>query len=204
MKKVTEYIGSQFGNPRGLIGTICCFLMNIINRAMYRSIVACIKSNDSAKILDIGYGNGYLIEQLYRKSGAVIYGIDISDDMLKAAYERNKKAVDEKKINLSIGDCCNLKFPDNMFDIITSVNTIYFWNDTVKGLSEIRRTLKDGGVFYNLVYSKEWLKKFSYTKKGFRFFEKEEYKELGKKAGFSDITIKEVVVGKSYLLRYSK
>ena len=32
MSKFTEYIGSQFGNPRGVIGKVCCILMNIINK----------------------------------------------------------------------------------------------------------------------------------------------------------------------------
>ena len=31
MSKFTDYIGSQFGNPRGIIGKICCIIMNIIN-----------------------------------------------------------------------------------------------------------------------------------------------------------------------------
>ena len=43
MSKFSEYIGSQFGNPRGLIGKICCIGMNIINKPMYRNTVAQMK-----------------------------------------------------------------------------------------------------------------------------------------------------------------
>ena len=91
-----------------------------------------------------------------------------------------------------------------MFDAITTINTIYFWDDTLKGLEEIYRTLKIGGIFYNAVYSKEFLKKLSYTKKGFKFFEKEDYITLGKKAGFSDVFIKEIIKRKSYIISYVK
>ena len=59
-----------------------------------------------------------------------------------------------------MGDCCNLDFPTEMFDAVTSVNTIYFWSDTVKGLTEINRVLKDKGIFVSADYSQEWLKKF--------------------------------------------
>ena len=31
MSKLTDYIGSQFGNPRGFVGMCCCKIMNIIN-----------------------------------------------------------------------------------------------------------------------------------------------------------------------------
>lgn len=91
-----------------------------------------------------------------------------------------------------------------MFDAITTVNTIYFWNDTTKGLEEIYRTLKKDGTFNNAVYSRAFLKKLSYTKKGFKFFEKEDYISLGKKAGFSKIFIKEIINGKSYIISYKK
>lgn len=36
MGNFSEYIGSQFGNPRGIIGKCCCLIMNMINRAMYK------------------------------------------------------------------------------------------------------------------------------------------------------------------------
>lgn len=178
--------------------------MDTINKAMYKSIVVDIDLNENSKILDIGYGNGYLIQKLYKKCNANIYGIDISEDMKNIAERRNNKAVSNGKLQLFVGDCCNLDFEDEIFDAVTSVNTIYFWNDTLKGLSEIKRTLKPGGVFYNVVYSKEWLKKLSYTKKGFKFFEKEDYISLGKQAGFSDISIKEIAYGKSYMIKYIK
>lgn len=204
MKKFNEYIGSQFGNPRGIIGEICCIVMNIINRAMYRSVVANIHLSNTSRVLDIGYGNGYVIKMLYKEFKPDIFGIDISEDMKIAATKRNYKAINDKKLTLDIGDCCDLNFEDNFFEAITSVNTIYFWQDTEKGLSEIYRVLKKGGTFYNAVYSKEWLQKTSYTKKGFKLFSKEELVLLGKNTGFSDVTVKEVVNGKSYIVEYKK
>lgn len=84
------------------------------------------------------------------------------------------------------------------------MNTIYFWNNTEKGLSEIYRTLKDDGIFYNAVYSKQWLQKLSYTQKGFKFFEKDDYIESGLKAGFLKVSIKETAGGKSFLIKYLK
>lgn len=134
----------------------------------------------------------------------MIKGIDISEDMIASAIKRNKKAVEQGRAVLSLGDCCNLDFQTEMFDAVTSVNTIYFWSDTVKGLTEINRVLKDRGIFVSAVYSQEWLKKLSYTKKGFKFFSKKDYISDGKKAGFSEVIIEEIVNGKSYIIKYIK
>ena len=204
MGKINEYIGSQFGNPRGIIGKVCCLMMNVINRLMYNSVVTNVHLNENSKILDIGYGNGYLIQRLYKKFHCNIFGIDISEDMKNAAIKRNHQAVVDKKVNLMVGNCCDLNFEDGFFEAVTSVNTIYFWEDTEKGLSEIYRVLKKDATFYNVVYSKEWLEHISYTKKGFKLFNKEELILLGKNIGFSEITVKYIVKEKSYIIEYKK
>ncbi len=204
MSKFSEYVGSQFGNPRGFVGRICTIIMNVINQAMYKNVVALVNVNTDDNILDVGFGNGYLLQRLYRKQKCHMYGIDISEDMVAAATARNACAAGDGNLYLQEGDCCDLTFEDNFFSAVASINTIYFWNDTVWGLSEIRRVLKPGATFYNVVYSKEWLDKLSYTKKGFKKFEPEDLIALGNKAGFEDITIKEIVEGRSFVVVYRK
>lgn len=202
MSKFSKYIGMQFGNPHGFIGKICCLIMNTINRKMYKAIESEIVS--AKNILDIGYGNGFLIQKLYKKIKAKIDGIDISNDMKTIAESRNKKAVLKGDVKLSVGNVCKLDSFSKTYDAITSVNTIYFWRDALQGLKEIYKVLQPNGIFYNAVYSKQWLKKMSYTKEGFTFFEKEDYISLGKEAGFSNICIKEISKGKSFLIMFEK
>lgn len=204
MSKFSEYIGSQFSYPRGLIGVICCLIMNLMNRKMYEKVISHVLLKSEDNLLDIGYGNGYLIHKISKHVNPNIYGIDISEDMKHNASKKNKKGIQRGKIKLFIGDCCNLDFKNEIFEAVTSVNTIYFWEDTLKGLKEINRVLKEGAIFYNAVYSKEWLEKLSYTQKGFHLFEKEEYIKLGKEAGFSEIVIIDILKGKSYLIQFLK
>ena len=63
MSKFSEYIGLQFGNPRGFVGKCCCIIMNSINKKMYRKTVSPVKLNKQSVVLDIGYGNGYMYTQ---------------------------------------------------------------------------------------------------------------------------------------------
>lgn len=204
MNKLSKYIGSQFKEPRGFVGRCCCIIMNIINNAMYKKVLQYISVDENTKALDIGYGNGYFINKIYKKYRPYIYGIDISKDMRIEAEKRNAKGIKNGKIQLSVGDFCNSEYKADFFDIITTINTVYFWQSPEKGIAEIYRLLKEDGAFYNVVYSKEWLKRLPYTKVGFRFFEKKELYNLGKQAGFRDIEIIDISKNKSFIVIYKK
>ncbi len=204
MSKLMEYISSQCGNPRGIVGKVCCMVMNKMNQAMYKRTVSLVDVEPGEKVLDIGYGNGYLLRALDQKKNLDLYGVDISNDMRLAATKRNRKADAAGRLHLSVGDCCDLIFKDETFAAVTSINTIYFWSDTVKGLSEIRRVLKPKVCFYNVVYRKEYLDTLKFTESGFKKFEPKMLVELGRQAGFRKICVKTIVKGKSYVVIYKK
>ena len=204
MNAFNKMIGRQFGNPSGFMGRICCKIMNLINNKMYKSVSADVTADESSAILDIGYGNGHLLKKLYKKFGCSLCGIEVSQDAEKLAKKRNKKGLEEGKIKLLQADCCDMPFEEGVFDSATTVNTVYFWGDTLKGLSEVRRVLKDGGKFYNAVYAKKWLQKLPYTKEGFKFFDREDYIRLGKEAGFKEVEIKEIKKDKNFLVVFTK
>jgi ubiquinone/menaquinone biosynthesis C-methylase UbiE len=66
-----------------------------------------------------------------------------------------------------LADVQELPFEDLSIDKAYTVNTVYFWNDIQKGLSEIKRILKSDGIFLNVLYLKEDLDKSSVTQYGF-------------------------------------
>lgn len=114
MSKFSEYIGMQFGNPHGFVGKCCCFIMNIINSPMYKAVVKGfenkMKIDEAAKeqelnVLDIGYGNGYLLNRIYKKNRTKLFGIDISEDMKMAAEQRNQKALKNEDLFLGGRRC---------------------------------------------------------------------------------------------------
>lgn len=199
-----KYISSQLKRPRGIIGSIVSLAQNIINREQYSSVASLVNANSDSKILDIGFGNGHLIEKLYAKTHAHIYGIDLAKDAIKMAKQKNRKAVKAHRLHLRVGDCCQLPYKDNTFDAVTSINTIYFWSDTVKGLTEIRRTLKPGKSFYNVVYTKKKLNTFSFTEEGYKKFKVKEFIEFGKQAGFNDVAVKRFGSGEILVIVYTK
>ncbi len=204
MNEIVKIISSQLKRPRGFLGKIVSLGQNIINSHMYNAASLMVNVSPDEKILDIGFGNGYLLKKIYKKNSADLYGIDMAPDAKLMATKKNKKADRAGKLHLQIGDCCDMPYDENIFSAITTINTIYFWSDTVKGLTEIRRCLKSGKSFYNVVYTKEHLNTMSLTESGYKKFEVNEYIQFGKEAGFEKIEIKEIKKGISMAVVFTK
>ena len=43
-----------------------------------------------------------------------------------------QKALENNQLFLETGDCCNLPYEENILSGVSSINTIYFWNDAVR------------------------------------------------------------------------
>lgn len=200
MSKFTEYMGSQFANPRGPAGLCSCAAMNIINRPMYLLAAELAAQSGARRLLDVGCGNGCFAGLALRRSSAELWGIDPSPDMLDASLQRNRAAVQSGRAHFSRGNCCSLRFPGGFFDAACSINTVYFWPDTLCALREVRRVLVSGGCFFNLLYTPDYLQKLPYTSSGFRFFTPEFLRELSLAAGFRQVEAHKLEKGKSFVV----
>ena len=81
MFDIHEYIGQNFKHPRGIGGKIATFFMNIQNSKQYKSIIDNIDIRPTDTVLDIGFGNGYLLNRLLTLQPQKMIGIDISREL---------------------------------------------------------------------------------------------------------------------------
>jgi len=58
-----KYVAGNFRNPNGIGGKIATIIMNIINKNQYNTVLKNINIKDTDVVLDIGFGNGYLIKK---------------------------------------------------------------------------------------------------------------------------------------------
>lgn len=100
------------------------------------------------KILDVCTGTGDIAIYFARLLPcAQIVGVDFSPEMLKIAAV---KAQEFKNINLTEGDALNLPFEDGEFDISFISFGLRNLTDIEKGLQEMKRVTKSGGVVSSL------------------------------------------------------
>ena len=99
------------------------------------------------KVLEIGCGNGYTLEQLATSyPNTVFHGLDFSHDLLNIAGKRKIK-----NASFSQGDVRKLSFDDESFDIVYTERcliNLLNWEDQQKALKEINRVLKKGGFYF--------------------------------------------------------
>jgi ubiquinone/menaquinone biosynthesis C-methylase UbiE len=117
-------------------------------------------SNDfSGKILDIPAGTGILTYEKYlRTKNSQIMCMDYSNDMLKIAKERFEKN-NIKNIECKQGDVGKIPFEDETFNIILSMNGFHAFPDKGKAFFEIKRVLKNNGLFTGCFYAKGIVKR---------------------------------------------
>lgn len=92
-------------------------------------------------VLDLGCGTGlssYLLSQKKEK----VVGLDLSHLFLKKGNERYQA----KNLLLTTGDILELPFKDETFDLVSSYLVIETLPDVERGLSEMARVVKKGGV----------------------------------------------------------
>jgi demethylmenaquinone methyltransferase/2-methoxy-6-polyprenyl-1,4-benzoquinol methylase len=105
-------------------------------------------------ILDVATGTADLAIAALKIHPKSVKGIDISEKML----ETGKKKLLEKglsdKVELLKADSENIPFADGSFDVAMAAFGVRNFADPLKGLSEMRRVLKNNGLVMVLEFSK--------------------------------------------------
>ena len=100
----------------------------------------------SGVILDLGTGPGYLpVEIVKRKPDINIIGIDLSKKLIHMAQANAAKAGLSGQLQFEVGNATNLRFDDDVFDMVISTGMLHSLKDPVKVLKETYRVLKKGG-----------------------------------------------------------
>lgn len=101
-------------------------------------------------VLDAGCGEGYCSRVLADQGPKKLVGIDVSAQMVELAQAREAEL--EQGITFQTGDVRALPFDDDHFDAAIAVFVFNYLDldDTVRGLSELRRVIRPGG---RLVFS---------------------------------------------------
>ncbi len=196
-------ISKQFSNPAGIGGRLVSFVMNRQNRPLYEETMRFIAPSDADSVLDIGCGNGYVLKLLAQRYNCAFTGIDPSGSILSEAARRCREFVRTGRMTFLRRDVNAMPFADNAFSIAYTINTVYFWEDLHRAMTEIRRVLKPDGLFVNALYTAETLSRFSHTRFGYKRFTVERLTAAGKDAGFS-VRAEPVLGGSAYCVLYRR
>lgn len=142
-----------------------------------KKVLKLVSEKKPETILDIATGTGDLAILMTNTSATKIIGLDISAGMLEVGRKKIQEKKLSDKIELLLADSENMPFEDNTFDAITVAFGVRNFEHLEKGLSEILRVLKPGGIFVILETSNPT--KFPF-KQGYVFYTKNILPLIGK------------------------
>ena len=151
-KNTLENHWSQYRYPTGVLGKTVAANMNKGHWDLTTWGLKQVSIKSDPVILDVGCGGGKTINRLARRANqGKVYGLDQSADMVDYSRQINKKLIAQNRVEIVHNSVEKTGFKDEFFDLVTAIETYYFWPNLANAFREIKRVLKKEG--YLLIIS---------------------------------------------------
>lgn len=181
------------GKPQGFWGKLMIASMNKGHSSLTDWALEHIKIEKTHKLLDIGCGGGRTVAKLSNMIGnGKVFGVDYSELCVKKSQKLNHKNILCGKTKILQASVSQLPFEDNTFDIVTAVETYYFWPDKLNDLIEISRVLKSEGkllLVFEMLKTEDNPDKWEKVEKslGIKSVSENEIKDMLIRAGYENV-----------------
>lgn len=187
----------QCRKPTGRMGRFTLWRMNWSHSRLTDWGLAKISIEPHSTILDVGCGGGRTVSKLAAiATQGHVCGIDYSDESVAVSQKTNARWIDIGRVEIRQGSVSQLPFPDDVFDLVTAVETHYFWPDLAADTREVFRVLKPGGALILIAEAYKGAKTAAtkLTEKylplaGLTLLSVDEHRELFTTAGYSDVRV---------------
>lgn len=180
---------SQCARPEGFLGRCMLRFMNFGHAPLTNWGLDHVAFSEGMTMLDVGCGGGATLKRLLiRSPKGKVYGIDISEESVAKAKKVNKDLLDSQ-VFVEQGSADSLPWEDQTFDVVTAVETVYFWPDLPKCFQEVKRVLKSGGQFAIMLEVIESNSGWTNVVDGMTVYPPEQLKDMMEQAGFSDVEV---------------
>ena len=138
----------QLRRPADQTGRAVLARMNVSHGPVTEWGLSHVKVGERFTVLDVGCGGGRTIDRLASlATNGKVFGIDYSEASVATARETNANRIAQGRVDIQQAQVSKLPFPDATFDLVTAVETHYYWPDLPGDVREVMRVLKPGGQF---------------------------------------------------------
>jgi SAM-dependent methyltransferase len=138
------YLIRQVKKPDRFAGRFFARMMNGSHAPLTDWAFTHLEIPPDATVLDVGCGGGRTIEKLAVKAGQV-YGVDYASGSVASSRAHNKRLIAEGRVHVEQASVSELPFADDRFDLVTAIETQYYWPNLQGDMKEVLRVLKPGG-----------------------------------------------------------
>lgn len=178
-------LAGQLRQPSGDKGKDIALMMHETNIGMTKHAIDHLKLINGDHILELGHGNcGHLAYLMQQALQLRYQGLELSALMQEEAQRLNEAFVTEQLASFNLYDGSHIPFPDQSFNKIFTVNTIYFWTDPLGLLSELYRVLQTGGICCITFGQASFMEQLPFTRFGFELYDTDKASKLIAKTSF--------------------
>lgn len=187
----------QCRKPTGRMGRFTLWRMNWSHSRLTDWGLSKISIKPQSTILDVGCGGGRTVNKLAAiTTQGHVCGIDYSEESVAVSQKTNASWIDIGRVEIRLGSVSQLPFADDVFDLVTAVETHYFWPDLAADTREVFRVLRPGGVLILIAEAYKGAKTVAaklaekyLPLAGMTLLSVEEHRELFTTAGYSDVRV---------------
>lgn len=188
---------TQCQKPRGWVGRLILSNMNSRHSRVTDWGLSHISVQRHDTVLDVGCGGGKTVSKLAAlASEGKVYGVDYSKESVTVANRTNRRWIQIGRVEIREGSVSQLPFPENTFDLVTAVETHFWWPDLPAAMHEVLRVLKPGGAFIIIaeIYKGAKTRTAKLAEKylplsGIALLSVGNHRELFTDAGYSDVQV---------------
>lgn len=192
---VGVYLLRQVRKPTRFAGRPFLWLMNKSHSRLTDWGLRYVRIENGFTILDVGCGGGRTIQKLAAlATDGRVFGIDHAAGSIAASRAKNAQLIQRGRVEIKHASVSHLPFAEDTFDLVTAIETQYYWPNLAEDMREILRVLKPGGTLAIILetYRKGARNNLlgpAMKLLGGANLSVEEQRELFAKAGFTDIAI---------------
>jgi ubiquinone/menaquinone biosynthesis C-methylase UbiE len=188
---------NQCSKPTGWLGRLSLWRMNASHSKLTDWGLEHVSVENRYTILDVGCGGGRTVGKLAAiATQGKVYGVDYSGESVAATKRLNAQWINLGRVETRHGAVSQLPFPDGMFDLITAVETHFWWPNLPADMREVFRLLKAGGtltliaeVYKGANTRVSRLAEKCVSRTGMKLLSIEEHRELFINAGYSEVQV---------------
>lgn len=189
------YLMTQPRKPGRWIGRFFVWMMNRSHSALTDWGLQHVQIGKQSQVLDIGCGGGRTIQKLAAlATEGRVCGVDFADGSVAGSRALNADLIAAGRVEIQQASVSDLPYEANAFDLVTAVETHYYWPDLVQDLRGILRVIKPGGVLCIIaeVYrsgAKNVISQLAMMPLGGKVLSAAEHREAFSSVGFMDVQV---------------
>jgi ubiquinone/menaquinone biosynthesis C-methylase UbiE len=181
---LSRFMAEQLSNPSGMAGSLVAFVWNRRNAAMNDAVFDSLALISTDRVLEVGFGGGYLLGRMSAMiTNGLVVGVDISPAMVAFCERRYRTLLKKGSLELRYATVESLPFPAEYFSKACTVNSIFYWQDVQRALSELQRVLTKDGLLVLCFTCKESLENRNFARH-VHLYEAEEVEQMAVSCGF--------------------